>query len=310
MVRAPSPLLEPADVQLALDTALGFHTEHLTTQVARADKDQYRNFVVFKVGGVDYCRAHAPGSSASDCAFRVGDLDIPWEAENRVGVAVVTFSADTIPKLQAFRFFSDSNELWRGDPKWEQAAKPEFNPNKMYYEFLDIESALVDDVDGDQQDELVLRFGAYQLVPSEALDIESTSPGELYVWSHLKSRLVVVREDLSLKFDAYVHHEFMAGSAPGWAAGTDVLHERYEFVPAQGDRAAALVFDWCEVDALLSYQVEACVLAALCKEPTQRVVVGYDARTDSFSLVERNPLRPTIKSSDGVECAETARQGR
>src|SRR5690554_5573342 len=86
-----SPRLEPERVQHALDDLLGYRVEQLAVHSMPARLDGFRNFIAFKASGVDYCRAYTSKADADGCTFSPGDddVDIPWEAEERLGFAIV-----------------------------------------------------------------------------------------------------------------------------------------------------------------------------------------------------------------------------
>lgn len=278
---------DPQAVQQALEAALKIPVVVLGRQPLRTERLPHLDFVVFKTEGQDWCSSYLPLEDRGACtedakAETVEEGAVPWSMVEVLGFALVAFEDPAKPYLSASRFVGSAWLLpsIRTEPPGEVDSSRARHPSLTR---IALDELSASDVDGDQQEEVVVR------VSHSALDTYEGGVHELF--QH--RRLMVVRADLSLQADGYVY-QYWDDGAP---ATTMDDHRLQETILFDGDK---IVLEWCEVSGF-----EPCALDVVCPGPTERIVLAYDPVTDTYPKAQAERLRPPIEgvmSWEGDKC--------
>jgi hypothetical protein len=254
------------------------------------DGSSFRDIWVFKIAGDVYCRAYTPAARADQCRFSAIPALVPWETQELLGFAVVSFETPGSLSIDQLRFVQDARALWSARPQHEphgqavQTSEPEESAqNNIALEDLDRA-----DVDKDGRAEFVI-VSSYTVL-NEGTNSDDENIGAFSAETFSGKRLIVLREDLSLQFDAEIY-QVMLPWTPGEYWTNNHQRERYSLTPS------GLVVEWCEIDPVAAEDLDKCQIDR-CAEPTERVSVSYDATLDAYVEVRREQLRPALADEE------------
>jgi hypothetical protein len=285
VARAGDP--DPQAVQQALAAALAIPVVMLGRQPLHTEGPPYVDFVTFKAKGQDWCSSHLPLGDRITCV-EDEDVDtveegaIPWSMVEILGFALVAFETPAKPYVSASRFVGSARLI----PSIATEPRGQVDSSRARHPSLTriaLDEISAQDVDGDQQEEVVVR------VSHGSFDTFEGGVHELF-WH---KRLMVFRADLSLQADGYVHQYWHDGS-PAVTMDDHRLHETVVFEKSE------IVLEWCEVASF-----EPCALDVVCPGPTERIVIAYDPAIDAFPRAQTVRLRPPIEgvmTLEGDEC--------
>jgi hypothetical protein len=268
--RAPAdvPRTDPATLDAVLEANLGFPVDTLG-EVAFPATEQSIAAIAFTGSALLECRTNTP---QANCDARVG--------QELLGVGVFALPArkKARPKLMAYRILGDTVPIWESTFVEEQpggivASKPAMRD----VGYGDLTS---EDVDGDGKPEFVLFMLGNVFTPSE---------GGRIVETETRYRVTILRDDLSLQFDADVGQDVFYAE--------DQHDRRFERLLTDDPRN--LRIQWREFALGVPYEIPD---RLSCKEPTHEIVLAYSAATDGYRVEKLVTLDPAQSRSE--ECEE------
>jgi hypothetical protein len=269
---------DPTAVQAKLDAVVGAPTVVLGRQPIPSAAPPFRDILVFKMSGTDYCVRTATDSN--DCT----DNPSMVAMHEALGLAIVRFEDPSSPSVVEVKFVGGGYSSIDSKPDFEPLGGAQSKNTPVWQLPADVllDELVVDDVDGDGRHEFIVRY-SYSVL----FDYFGTVETETY-----RKRLLVVRDDLSLEASAIFSQEWNTGAANN-TPDKNVMHGTTTFDPK--DRA--LVIEWCEVDPALWDQCSTRD-AVLCERPTTRIRMAYDPAVDGYSEAVREQLRPAVREWD------------
>jgi hypothetical protein len=296
---AESPPPGPLDFEQVLtmiDDELGAFVNRAGSHALGFKAGAWREVVVFRVEGEDYCQAVTPEAERADCEFVPGTKGIPWSSEQYLGLAVVAYTDPSVPRIEHLRMLERGCQVWHSGTCAESpgAANVGFRGGSEMAN-IDVERLAVSDLDGDRdvEIELVTTYVALAAVVEGEL---GDDPDDYSEQIFTRRRVTVLRSDLSRQLDVDIH-QVMFEWIPGVYADNDVVNESYELGPN------GATVSWCEMDVSVAFRAREC-LDQVCASPTSRVRFPYDVDKDLYTEAAPEALRPIV-DEDWTGCRDT-----
>jgi len=274
-----------------IDDELGALAYHSASRSWGFRDGVWREAIVFVVDGEEYCLGVTPEAERADCDF-VPELEqIPWSAQEFVGVAIVAYTNPDEPWIEHLRILEGGCQVWQyGSCAELPGTTYTRNDHWSSMTAIQITGLSISDVDGDKKPELVLVMTYVKLASVDEGDLGDL-PDSYSVKIFNRRRLTVLRDDLTLQLDLDIGQE-MYELAPGTVADNDVVTDYYLF------EADAATVSWCELDMHLGLAAREC-LEQVCASPTTRARFAYDPAKDLYTNATIEALRPIVNDWDG-----------
>ena len=251
---------------------------------------EWREVVVFRLDGEEYCRAFTPEDQWADCDF-VQEWDmIQWSSEQYLGLAVIAYTDPATPRLEHLRVLEYGCQL-----EMTCGEDPGTSNDGRFSSAMDaihVDRFEISDVDGDNKPEIEL-VTSYVALASTTQEDLGEAPEDYAEAIFTRRRLTVLRADLSRQLDIDIHQETFE-TTPGMDADADYVNEAYQLT------LEGVTISWCEIAVGAAIRLREC-WPRVCASPTTLIRLPYDADKDLYGKATFEALRPVVE--DGYECA-------
>lgn len=300
--------LAPAAWDRAFST-LGYDMSWLDEAPIPVTELPYRDVVVFKIDGVDYCRAFTPEADHERCEPTAGIGGHYVGIGEFLGFAILSFRSPAQAVVEHVRLVDEApfgRDTQCQDCYFPNAEPGDFHadPDKGWISNNRrhlVESLSTADVDGDGQPEIIA------VVAVEEFDIidyyyyqceedpdcpDLADPDAFAATAYKGRRLLILRDNLTLQLDISLDERgFTVFDGQNYDSDVRINHT---FAIEHG----SVVAQWCALEFGLHASLSDCEVELACAEPTVRVRWHYDPESDAYAKAEVERLRPNIDDVD------------